>query len=117
MDTKQCKFRFDLTSDKKSVTDRTVFHARYNEIKEHYFSFKPISNDGSKEGNSVAAALYGERSLKCRLPDNSSIFSAEIKAINLALNLAERSIPTVLLFFQIYCQHYKPFQINDLRTL
>ena len=68
------EFRFDLASDKKSVTNRTLFHARYNEIKEHYFSYKPIYTDGSKEGNSVAAAaVYGERGLKCRLPDNSSI--------------------------------------------
>ena len=86
------EFRFDLASDKKSVTDRTVFHAKYNEIKEHYFSFKPIYTDGSKEGNSVAdASVYGQRSLKCRLPNNSSIFSAEVKAIDLALNLAEHS--------------------------
>ena len=31
------EFRFDLASNKKSVTNRTLFHARYNEIKEHYF--------------------------------------------------------------------------------
>ena len=85
------EFRFDLMSDKKSVTNRTVFHARYNEIKENFFPYKPIYTDGSKEGNSVAAAaVYGERGLKCCLPDNS-IFSAEIKAMDLALNLAEYS--------------------------
>ena len=94
------EFRFDLASDKKSVTNRTLFHARYNEIKEHYFSYKPIYTDGSKEGNSVAAAaVYGERGLKCRLPDNSSIFSAEIKAIDLALNLAEYSDPNRFIIF------------------
>ena len=94
------EFRFDLASDKKSVTNRTLFHARYNEIKEHYFSYKPIYTDGSKEGNSVAAAaVYGERSLKCCLPDNSSIFSAEIKAIDLALNLAEYSDPNRFIIF------------------
>ena len=58
------EFKFNLTSDKKSVTDRTAFHARHNEVKEHYFSFKPIYADDSKEGNSVAAAaVYGERRL------------------------------------------------------
>ena len=81
-----------LRLTKSLVTNSTLFHVRYNEIKENYFSYKPIYTDGSKEGNSVAAAaVYGERGLKCRLPDNSSIFSAEIKAIDLALNLAEYS--------------------------
>ena len=56
------EFRFDLTSDKKSETDPSTFQVRYNEIKEHYFSFKPIYTDGSKDGNSVAAAtVYGTK--------------------------------------------------------
>ena len=48
--------------------------------------------DGSKDGNAVgSAAVYRDRISKCRLPDKSSIFSAEIKAIDLALNLVEQS--------------------------
>ena len=55
------EFRFDLTSDKKSETDPSTFQVLYNEIKEHYFSFKPIYTDGSKDGTSVAAAVYGTK--------------------------------------------------------
>ena len=55
-------FRFDLISDKKSETDLSTFQVRYSEIEEHYFSFKPINTDGSKDGNSVAAAaVYGTK--------------------------------------------------------
>ena len=88
------EFRFDLTSDKKSETDPNTFQVRYNEIKEHYFSFKPIYTDGSKDGNSVAAAaVYGTKVKKCRLPNKSSSFSAEVKAIDLALDLVEQRVP------------------------
>ena len=94
------EFRFDLTSDKKSETDPSTFQVRYNEIKEHYFSFKPIYTDGSKDGNSVAAAaVYGTKVKKCRLPNKSSIFSAEVKAIDLALDLIEQSDSTGFIIF------------------
>ena len=93
-------FLFDLTSDKKSETDRAIFHSKYREIKEQYSSYKPIYTDGSKDGDFVAAAaVYGERVKKCRLPDKSSIFSAEIRAIDLALNLVENANSTRFIIF------------------
>ena len=94
------EFRFDLTSDKKSETNQNTFQVRYNEIKEYYFSFKPIYTDGSKDGNSVAAAaVYGTKVKKCRLPNQSSIFSAEVKAIDLALDLVEQSDSSRFIIF------------------
>ena len=94
------EFRFDLTSDKKSETNQNTFQVRYNEIKEYYFSFKPIYTDGSKDGNSVAAAaVYGTKVKKCRLPNKSSIFSAEVKAIDLALDLVQQSDSTRFIIF------------------
>ena len=74
------EFRSDLASDKKSVTNRTLFHARYNEIKEHYFSYKPIYTDGSNEGNSVAAAaVYGD-------PNRFIIFSDSLSTLQALSN-------------------------------
>ena len=90
------EFRFDLTSDKKSETNQKTFQVRYNKIKEYYFSFKPIYTDGSKDGNS---AVYGTKVKKCRLPNKSSIFSAEVKAIDLALDLVEQSDSTRFIIF------------------
>ena len=94
------EFRSDLTSDKKSETNQNTFQVRYNEIKEYYFSFKPIYTDGSKDGNSVAAAaVYRTKVKKCHLPNKSSIFSAEVKAIDLALDLIEQSDSTRFIIF------------------
>ena len=95
----KAEFCFDLTSDKKSETNQNTFQVRYNEIKE-YFSFKPIYTDGSKDGNSVAAAaVYGTKVKKCRLPNKSSIFAAEVKAIDLALDLVQQSDSTCFIIF------------------
>ena len=107
------EFRFDLTSDKKSETDPSTFQVRYNEIKEHYFSFKPIYTDGSKDGISVAAAaVYGTKVKKCRLPNKSSIFSAEVKAIELALDLVEQS--DCIDFQPIRDKHYSADNMYNL---
>ena len=47
--------------------------------------------DGSKDGEKVAsAAILDGESYQFRLPNNSSIFSAELKAIDLALNHIEQ---------------------------
>ena len=56
------EYRFDLATNKKSDTDRTTFQSKYAELKQHYYSFKPIYTDGSKDGNAVgSAAVYGDR--------------------------------------------------------
>ena len=91
--TQRCaEFRFDLAVDKKSITDRTTFHSKYGELIANYSSFEHIYTDGSKDGEAVAAAaVYGDRIYKCRIPDSSSIFSAEIKAIDIALDFLEQS--------------------------
>ncbi len=89
---KTAEFRFDLTSDKKSITDRSQFQTKYHEIREFYSDFKAIYTDGSKAGDTVAsAAIFGNKNRKCRLPNKTSIFSAELKAIDLALDLAVES--------------------------
>ena len=86
MDNGYSRVHFDLTSDKKSETNQNTLQVRYNEIKEYYFSFKPIYTDVSKYGNSVAAAaVYGTKVKQCRLPNKSSIFSAEKHTILLHL--------------------------------
>ena len=89
---KSANYLFDLTNDKKSDTDGITFQTKYNEIKEKYATHRPIYTDGSKDGDTVgAAAVSNTNVMKCRLPDKSSVFSAEVKAIDLALNIAEES--------------------------
>ena len=64
-----------------------VFKTKFHEVKEQYYTHEDIYTDGSKDGEKVAsvAILDGEL-YQFRLPNNSSIFSAELETIDLALN-------------------------------
>ena len=73
--------------DKKACTDPIVFKSKYIEIKNTYYNFERIYTDGSKDGKRAAVAVPDGDVITFRLPDNSSIFSAELKAIDLALDL------------------------------
>jgi ribonuclease HI len=85
-----------LTSFKKSVTPESFYKQEFLRIssdkyKEHAYIF----TDGSKSEEKVAAAaVTGKHFKSCfseRLPDNSSIYSAELRAILLALKSAYQS--------------------------
>ena len=59
--------------------------------KEQYYTHEDIYIDGSKDGEKVASAAILDGELyQFRLPNNSSVFSAELKAIDLALNHIEQ---------------------------
>jgi len=66
-----------------------------------------IFTDGSTYDTKVAAAAVCENNICAnRLPDNSSIFSAEIHAINFALNLSKTIMAKSSLYSQILCALY-----------
>ena len=76
---------FDLCNDKKSETSSVEFQSKFSELKSQYPDHIPIFTDGSKDGDKVGCASVSHlHTYKMRLPDKSSIFSAEIKAIDLA---------------------------------
>ena len=72
----------------------------FKKKKSHYPDFKHIYTDGSKDGPKAAAACVSRtQTRKCRLPDNESIFSAESKAINIALDyIEEANLSKVIIF-------------------
>ena len=83
---------YNLCCYKKSDTDPSIFKSRFGEIRNCYPLFTQIYTDGSKDGEKAAAAAVCEDvELSFRLPDNSSIFSAELKAIDLAFDYIEKS--------------------------
>jgi ribonuclease HI len=87
---KSPQFIYDLAKSKKETTIPEIFKVQYNEIKQHFYNYEYIYTDGSKQNNRVAAAAVTEdETFSFRLPDNSSVFSAELKAIELALNHIE----------------------------
>ena len=81
--------RFDLTSFKKDTTNLEIYKQLYLQlISEYPLSEKKITN-GSKTEDGVAVAAVSTKRINkpftCRLPDDSSIYTAELRAILLAL--------------------------------
>ena len=64
-----------------------IFKNEFLEVKGQYYTYEEIYTDGSKDGNKVASAAILDGELyQFWLPNNSSIFSAELKAIEIALS-------------------------------
>ena len=97
---KQPEVLFTLTTDKKETTDSSIFRAKFQELSPEYTDFQHIYTDGSKDGQNVASACVSQtHTRKCRLPDNASIFTAEIQAINMALDyIKDANLSKVLIF-------------------
>ena len=75
----------DLSNLCKKDTSSLVFIQKYNEIKDEHSYCTPIYPDGSKDNDRVGcAAIINNISIEQRLPSKASIFTAEIKAIDLA---------------------------------
>ena len=96
----QPRVLFSLHNDKKSQTDPLVFRTKYHELLSNFPSYETIFTDGSKDGDTAGSAcVTPSDTYKCRLPDNASIFSAEIKAIDLALDHIEQSRSSDFIIF------------------
>jgi ribonuclease HI len=87
------EFIFDLHhSGSKSEVPLYIFHSKLNQILADFDGYTRLYTDGSKDGSSVAAAaICGPRIIIKRLPNHSSIFSAEARAILLALGTIDLS--------------------------
>jgi ribonuclease HI len=86
----------DLTAHKKDSTPPAIYQQSLNELLSSFPGYCRIYTDGSKseDGRVAAAAVssrHPRRSFKHRLPDHSSVFSAELQAVLLALRHAYRS--------------------------
>jgi ribonuclease HI len=80
---------------KKDDTPPTMFQAKLNELLSVFDGYNRIFTDGSKNGAAVAAAAVCNGNIRSlRLPDHASIYSAEARAILLALNFVQQSHST-----------------------
>ena len=96
----QPRVLFSLHNDKKSQTDPIVFRTKFHELLSDFPNYKTIFTDGSKDGDTAGSACVTlSDTYKCRLPDNASIFSAEIKAIDLALDHIAQSRSSDFIIF------------------
>ena len=86
------KFIFDLRQHKKSDTNPLIIQQHFNEIKSNYSDYSTVYTDGSKDDDKVAAAaVHGDEAKTECLPSQSSIFTAEARAILLALKIITES--------------------------
>ena len=105
-----------------------IFKNKLLEIKERYYTHEEIYKDGSKDGEKVASSAILDGELyHFWPPNNSSIFSAELKAINLALNHIQQDVYWrykiyILILYQL-CKHLRvkktenPLIVNLLEKL
>jgi kelch-like protein 2/3 len=87
--------RFDLASYRKQTTSSLVYKGLYNELCTKYPLHAKVFTDGSKSENGVAAAavlLSGDVDTSSkRIPSDSSVYTAELTALNLALKSIQGS--------------------------
>lgn len=86
---------FNLHTGNKSTTNPDAFKADFYSLTEKYKHYTRIYTDGSKEGDRVACGVVtGTLVIQNRLPNHSSIYTAELRAILLALDFVESSRDT-----------------------
>ena len=78
---------FDLHSGKKSESNPHILKDDFRKMQSRYKNYQQIYTDGSKEDSKVGCAVISDNhSNMQRIPDDSSIFTAEAKANDLALD-------------------------------
>ena len=91
----EVEIRLDLTRFRKAETNQLVYKGAYIELCSKYKGFERIFTDGSKSDCATAsAAVVGsnlKNPFKRRLLDDSSVFTAELNAIRLALRQVYQS--------------------------
>ena len=76
---------FDLHSGKKSEANPHILKDDFKKVQSRYKNYQQIYTDGSKEDSKVGCAVISDNhSHVQRIPDDSSISTAEAKAIDLA---------------------------------
>ena len=94
------KVLLGLSDLSKKDTPSLVFIQKFNEIKDEHSYFTQIYTDGSKDNNRVGcSAIVNNINIKQRLPSNASIFTAEVTAIDLALDAIAESDDDYFIIF------------------
>ena len=90
----------NLSNFKKSDTSSEIYKEEFSQIREEHEDFIQIYTDGSKDGNKVGCAAFEKSFISStRLPEKASIFTAEVKAIDLALSYISQHKHTNFIIF------------------
>jgi len=89
-----------LRQYKKGTTDELIFQAKFDELRNKYHQYRAIYTDGSKVLDRAAAAVTSHHyKHQIRLPDNASIFTAELQALRMAFDFIEMSNEKYFIIF------------------
>ena len=89
---KQPVILFDLKNKTKIETTNEEYISHFYELKQKYSDHIELYTDGSKhESNVGCACVSNSHTEQLRLPDGASIFTAETKAIDIALSFIKNS--------------------------
>ena len=84
---KQPDILFDLHSEKKSESNPHILKDDFRRLQSRYKNYQQVYTDGSKEDSKVGCAVTSDKhSNMQRIIDDSPIFTAEAKAVDLALD-------------------------------
>ena len=84
---KQPDILFDLHSGKKSESNPHILKDDFRRLQSRYKNYHQVYTDGSKEDSKVGCSVISDNhSNMQRIPDDSSIFTAEAKAVDLGLD-------------------------------
>ena len=83
---------YGLKTVKKVDTNPLVFQGLFNDVQDTYFDHQLLYTDGSKDDHKVGCAVVSNFNIvKRRLPGQASIYTAELCAILLALDVVNNS--------------------------
>ena len=105
---------FDLHSGKKSESNPHIFKDYFRRLQSCYKNYQHIYTDESKEDLKVGCAVISGNhcNMQC-IPEDSSIFTAEAKAVDLALDFI-RTCDTNNKFISYEPYQFKESQIQKL---
>ena len=83
---------YGLKTVKKVDTNPLAFQGLFNDVQDKYFDYQLLYTDGLKDDNKVGCAVVSNFSIiKRRLPGQASIYTTELHAIQLALDVVNNS--------------------------
>ena len=111
---------FDLHSGKKSESNPHILKDDFRKLRNRCKNYQQIYTDGSKEDSKVkvgCAVILDNHSNMQRIPDDSSIFTAEAKAVDPALDFISTCDANII-FFYIFCLAFsiesnEPYQFKE----
>ena len=93
MDNHQTWCRFNINATEKKTQPTTLYAKnRFNELRDKYSDHTAFYTNGSKTIDGTGAAATNMNNYQqIRLPNNASIYSAELQAIKMALGMIKNS--------------------------